>query len=376
MRLPSSSLRLWACSIAIATSSVASADPASAPALQKVIASRVLTITESPFELDDSLSLLCGQPSYQDTASGRVLPLKNPHAKRKARVFANERGEKPLLEGAEDYPAGSVIVKAKYSDARATTIDVMTIMTKGTPGSNPGHGDWEYALANSSGEILEKGRLASCMHCHDSYHPGGNLARSYLKGKEGQEQSARQALEEQSKAMEGWWYSIAPFGETDLAKVDRNSPMVRFLWLRTFHKPVIVRAFLDKEGPKLRVVRLSGKGGYEWGKIDLDQTKALSKEEWQELTRMVRNPDTLRPLRTLPLDKRNPIFGSDGSEWILETVGPDSLSFARVWTPSEWKDKSFVKSRVGKEINMESFTRLCTHLLDLSGIRKEEIFFY
>lgn len=36
----------------------------------------------------------------------------------------------------------------------------------------------------------------------------------------------------------------------------------RFLWLRTFHKPIAVRIRKDSEGITLRVVRLSGAGSY------------------------------------------------------------------------------------------------------------------
>src|SRR5262245_53562261 len=42
----------------------------------------------------------------------------------------------------------------------------------------------------------------------------------------------------------------------------------RFLWLRTFHKPIAVRVRKDSAGITLRVVRLSGAGGYNPGKIE------------------------------------------------------------------------------------------------------------
>jgi hypothetical protein len=53
----------------------------------------------------------------------------------------------------------------------------------------------------------------------------------------------------------------------------------RFLWLRTFHKPIAIRIWSDPPAAQMRVIRLSGNGGYNPGHIESDTTIKVSAED-------------------------------------------------------------------------------------------------
>ena len=56
----------------------------------------------------------------------------------------------------------------------------------------------------------------------------------------------------------------------------------RFLWLRTFHHPVVVRVDVLSDGTgRVRVKETGGQGGYKPGKLIKDDTRRLSKQEAQ-----------------------------------------------------------------------------------------------
>jgi len=56
----------------------------------------------------------------------------------------------------------------------------------------------------------------------------------------------------------------------------------RFLYLRSFHHPVVVRVQETAEGHVLVVKELDGLGGYEPGKLIVDRQRRLDSAEWAE----------------------------------------------------------------------------------------------
>ena len=86
-------------------------------------------------------------------------------------------------------------------------------------------------------------------------------------------------------AFESEWFSrhLRAAAEPSLytsAEVRRAGTVLRFTWLRTSHRPVVVRVEgLDTDAPRLVAKQLSGRGGYDPGKIAMEITRPLARTE-------------------------------------------------------------------------------------------------
>ena len=122
------------------------------------------------------------------------------------------------------------------------------------------------------------------------------------------------------------------FKEPDLEKND-GSEEIRFIWMRTFHAPIAIRAFNSKDGVKLRIIRLSGRGGYKFGEIALDKTVSLKKKDWEELKILAKKPNVRKPFKGLNDDQISMLEPLDGSLWSLEVRGTKDYFCAKVSSP-------------------------------------------
>ena len=103
----------------------------------------------------------------------------------------------------------------------------------------------------------------------------------------------------------------------------------RFLWLRTFDKPIALRIWSDGSGAQMRIVRLSGAGGYDPGHIESDTTVNVSPEDWRRFRDCIAKAQFWQmPTKESPTE-----LGFDGSQWIFE--GRDTTKYHVVdrWTP-------------------------------------------
>ena len=66
-----------------------------------------------------------------------------------------------------------------------------------------------------------------------------------------------------------------------------NIEAYRFLWLRSFDHPVVVRLQRENDQYRVAVKELDGKGGYKPGKPMLDKTRDLTREEWLQTMREI-----------------------------------------------------------------------------------------
>lgn len=103
----------------------------------------------------------------------------------------------------------------------------------------------------------------------------------------------------------------------------------RFLWLRTFHKPIAIRIWADAAAAQMRVVGLSGAGGYDPGKIDSDKTVKLSPDDWKRFRDCVAKAEFWQ----MPTKESNEELGFDGSQWILEGRADNKYHVIDRWTP-------------------------------------------
>jgi hypothetical protein len=129
----------------------------------------------------------------------------------------------------------------------------------------------------------------------------------------------------------------------------------RFLWLRTFHKPIAVRVRKDSAGITLRVVRLSGAGGYAPGRIEHDESLVLTADQWDGFLKLL-SKSSFWDSPSAEKDVR----GLDGARWILEGQAAGKYHVVDRWSPSADSDKR----------HLESFVACCRYLLTLS---KQEI---
>lgn len=105
----------------------------------------------------------------------------SPHEGMYAHVFVSENAVEAMSTGKGPFPAGSIVVKAKYVDAVSSEIDLYTVMLKREPGYDPAHGDWLYAVIDGPGKMIaEQGRLTKCIDCHAGYKATDYVTRTYL----------------------------------------------------------------------------------------------------------------------------------------------------------------------------------------------------
>lgn len=132
----------------------------------------------------------------------------------------------------------------------------------------------------------------------------------------------------------------------------------RFLWLRTFHQPIAVRVRKDASGITLRVIRLSGQGGYEPGSIEHEASFALTEDQWDAFLKELEAAS----FWTMPTEEDPLNIGLDGSRWVLEGRAAGKYHFVDRWSPSSYPGKR----------GLERFVACCRHLLTLSKLATPE----
>jgi hypothetical protein len=123
---------------------------------------------------------------------------------------------------------------------------------------------------------------------------------------------------------------LAAFAEPGLGaftdSVDTEA--VWFVWMRTFHHPVVVRVIRRDTSYALIGVELDGAGGYEMGKVLHRDSTRIDGATWRSLTAPLRNPGfwTQPPSDAL---------GLDGATWTIAGSSGRRLYVTRVWGPEE-----------------------------------------
>lgn len=110
------------------------------------------------------------------------------------------------------------------------------------------------------------------------------------------------------------WYSgkLAAMNERPLAALENEDESYRFLWLRTFHKPVAIH--VSRAGSRYFIVvkRLNGRSGYDWGRFDLYWSHSLSEDEWDGFMLHLEHTEYW----LMPTEEKRILF--DGAQWIME----------------------------------------------------------
>ena len=121
----------------------------------------------------------------------------------------------------------------------------------------------------------------------------------------------------ESDAFRRRWYSshLRTMDEPSLSCGPDSREAYRFLWLRTFHRPIAVRVAAHGDTVTLTLVELDGAGGYAPGKIANRLEKELSREDWSTLQKLL---SAIR-LWDMPTISSDDDLHTDGSQWIVES---------------------------------------------------------
>lgn len=130
------------------------------------------------------------------------------------------------------------------------------------------------------------------------------------------------------------WYSkhLTVAGEPTLLPAPTPSRATnsayRFIWLRSFDKPVVVRIQEGSNGALFMTAsRLSGMGGYEPGKVEARIERELTASEKRWLLRAFAAADRLR-LKAVTCGN-----GNDGAAWIFEALDGGAYRYVDRWSP-------------------------------------------
>ncbi len=138
-------------------------------------------ITETPHRMADSTAALCKvvTPKYSNNNihEGNLDPAW-------CHVDVTKNAKETILSGQGTYPEGAVIVKSKLESKESPKAILYTVMRKREAGYDPENGDWEYAvLEGRFNRVLSRGRIDSCIDCHQNYKETDHVTRAYLKKK-------------------------------------------------------------------------------------------------------------------------------------------------------------------------------------------------
>jgi hypothetical protein len=143
--------------------------------------SDLFRVTDKPFRMTEKVHLPCnftvGTPieTFPDRFGQSV------HGDRYCDVFVSSEAKAPILDGKSVYPENSLIIKAKYPNAQREKIELFTVMRKMPPGYSTEQGDWEYSVIDAEAKhVLSRGKLDSCIECHEAYRNSDFVTRVYL----------------------------------------------------------------------------------------------------------------------------------------------------------------------------------------------------
>jgi hypothetical protein len=145
---------------------------------------RYACLTPPDYEVDAGLLMLCRGANPTDVVEAEKHT--GPHAFAQVRVLMNLSAEAAQKSGTKTFPVGAVVVKEKvahpypYLPDAPRRLSGVTGMIKRAPGYDPANGDWEYFI-QETGAPLEKGKIVTCIGCHQKAPGPDHLFARWLK---------------------------------------------------------------------------------------------------------------------------------------------------------------------------------------------------
>ncbi|MEM7791960.1 MAG: hypothetical protein AAF546_11210 [Verrucomicrobiota bacterium] len=120
----------------------------------------------------------------------------------------------------------------------------------------------------------------------------------------------------------------------------------------TFHTPLIIEIKEAENGGTISVTRYAGKGGYEWGSIDIKYEKKLDQLD----LKIIR--EKLDEISFWKMPEKTDVIGLDGSVWMLTVKEEKREHTVKRWTPQSDTE----------ERKLEGFVAFGLYLSDICGI--------
>jgi hypothetical protein len=131
------------------------------------------------------------------------------------------------------------------------------------------------------------------------------------------------------------WYvpHLHAMGEPSLWELSKSqsAESYRFLWLRTFNRPVSARLTIAKDGSgNLSIKVLSGSGGYAPGHLTQDRSIKVAKDSVDYFLQLLAKAE----FWSAPTEQENGV-GCDGAQWIIEGAKAGQYHVVDRWSPEE-----------------------------------------
>ncbi|MFO1485126.1 MAG: hypothetical protein U1F71_17330 [Verrucomicrobiaceae bacterium] len=218
-------------------------------------------------------------------------------------------------------------------------------------------------LLASAGSLLLADEPRSLKDLPDPFSTG-NEYRQALEKHSGKPYEAEVPVETLTKV----------FKEPLLASPElQGKEIYRFTHFPTFHKPMTFRLeVIDEAHATLSVKRLSGKGGYDLGKVEHSFSRNLSGETLEKLLKKLREPRAHSPYGSLSQEHVEYLWGLDGSSWFLERRTNDKFHCTFVWSarslPGTKKMLLNEGSKAYRQLDPEPFISACLALAAAAGL--------
>jgi hypothetical protein len=106
-------------------------------------------------------------PDYQTSSQvARTCRLNVGHASKYMVVYTNAVADAAYLAGTSPLPQGSTVVAVESDKTDCSDLTGFTLMFKSVPGYNPAAADWHWQRLDDQRDVLEDGRLQTCISCH------------------------------------------------------------------------------------------------------------------------------------------------------------------------------------------------------------------
>lgn len=149
---------------------------------------------------------------------------------------------------------------------------------------------------------------------------------------------------------------------------------IRFIWVPTFNKPISIRATKTGDKVILKVVQMSGKGGYEWETIEVQKTLALTKQQWAELITLAAVDGAREPSQKATKELRenfaDVMSGFDGSTWYLEVRDQRGCTVEGVPNPIAGDEHEVKRIKETMKLDFGPFMAVCLKLFEFSGLNE------
>lgn len=168
---------LFLCGICLSTVSKAGEDDDTTIVRRATDLTKLVRITNKPHLMSDPAAGLCRAPIFDAPHNVHIESYSNVYCN----VYVTKNAANTIKSGVGKYPAGALIVKTKLKTEDAKRAMLYTVMRKMPKGYDADHGDWEYSVIDgATHQIQARGRIDSCIGCHDDYRSTDFVTREYL----------------------------------------------------------------------------------------------------------------------------------------------------------------------------------------------------